>query len=165
MWTSWDRNYRPHARLRGRFRLMNVYNELSEIVCAVLTDSFQYGNDSDRFGLDPFQIRRCIWFASQILCEWMNHPCSQQSLAITHPQTFASSSWKPSKLCQDNLKIFLKFLQVISLVHYYDSKFHLFDQETILCKLIWNVNKRHSSCVSLRHNEIAYRNFQSFMET
>mmetsp|Transcript_54894 Transcript_54894/g.75052 ORF Transcript_54894/g.75052 Transcript_54894/m.75052 type:complete len:99 (+) Transcript_54894:198-494(+) len=61
---------------------------------------------------------------------------SSQSILSPHPQTFASSSWKPSKLCQDNLKIFLKFLQVISLVHYYDSKFHLFDQETILCKLI-----------------------------
>ena len=32
VWTSWDRNYRPHARLRGRFRLMNGYNELSDSV-------------------------------------------------------------------------------------------------------------------------------------
>ena len=29
--------------------------------CAVLTDSFQYGIDSDRFGLDPFPIRRSIY--------------------------------------------------------------------------------------------------------
>ena len=29
----------------------------ARLKCAVLTDSFQYGNDSDRFGLDPFQIR------------------------------------------------------------------------------------------------------------
>ena len=32
MRTSWSRNYRPHARLRGRFRLMKGYNELSDIV-------------------------------------------------------------------------------------------------------------------------------------
>ena len=61
----------------------------------------------------------------------------EQPILSPHPQNpciFILET--PSKLCQDNLKIFLKFLQVISLVHYYDSKFHLFDQETILCKLI-----------------------------
>ena len=27
IWTGWGRNYRPHARLRGRFRIMQQYNE------------------------------------------------------------------------------------------------------------------------------------------
>ena len=61
---------------------------------------------------------------------------SSQSILSPHPQTLASSSWKHIEVVSDNLKIFLKFLQVISLVHYYDSKFHLFYQETILRKLI-----------------------------
>ena len=47
--------------------------------CAVLTDSFQYGNDSDRFGLDPFQIREVqpICFTDPML---VTHPCYQQAL-------------------------------------------------------------------------------------
>ena len=32
MWTSWGRNYRLHARLRGRFRLMKGYNVQNQSV-------------------------------------------------------------------------------------------------------------------------------------
>ena len=46
----------------GAFDLWERANagRTSKIEVLALTDSFQYGIDSDRFGLDPFPIRRCI---------------------------------------------------------------------------------------------------------
>ena len=57
-----------------------------------------------------------------------------------------------------------KFYRFIPLAHYHDSKFHIFNQKAILCKLIWNVGIRHSNCVSLRHigMKLQYVKFQSF---
>ena len=48
----------------------------ARLKCAVLTDSFQYGIDSDRFGLDPFPIREVqpIYFLDPML---VNHLCNQ----------------------------------------------------------------------------------------
>jgi len=66
---------------------------------------------------------------------------AQSNLGAIYEQPIDSQP-APSNLCIFILETIevvsgqLEFLQVISLVHYYDSKFHLFDQETILCKLI-----------------------------
>ena len=50
-------------KLRRAFDLWERANagRTSEIEVLALTDSFQYGIDSDRFGLDPFQIRRSVF--------------------------------------------------------------------------------------------------------
>jgi len=92
---------------------------------------------SQGLGVDQDKGEAVKWYK---LAAEQGYTKAQSNLGAIYEQPIDSQP-TPSNLCifileTNNLKIFLKFLQVISLVHYYDSKFHLFDQETILCKLI-----------------------------